>query len=233
MALLEVSQVVKTCCHSFTVGPVNLQLSRGEVLSVTGPAGAGKTTLLRLLWGFLRPDAGTISVMGMTPHLEQVRVRRKVGFVGDSLRLREWMSAEQHLSFTAGFYPTFDCQHARDLLDRLGVRARNSVGKLSEAEKVKLALVAALAHRPDLLILDEPTSDLDSRARDEVSELLREQSKLGVGIIFSNPPSEALEQTADSVLRLDAGSPLYDSPYTPTPERRLRVGRFDRKTMPA
>ena len=205
MHLIEITGVLKARGPSFTLGPLNLSLSRGEILGVMGPNGAGKTSLLRLLWGFLRPDEGTISILGLTPHLDQIRMRRQAGFVGDATRFYEWMSANEYLAFVSGFYPTFDDAQAQRLLDRLGLEGTVSVGNLSRGGRVKLALISALAHHPELVILDEPTSGLDPLVRTDVLEILQDMAADGVGVVLSSHLSSDLDRVADSVLMLDHG----------------------------
>jgi ABC-2 type transport system ATP-binding protein len=207
MYLIEIDRITKER-GTFALGPLDLKLARGEILGIMGPNGAGKTTLLRLLWGFLRPDGGSISVLGLTPHLDQIRMRRRAGFVGDSTRFYEWMSADQYLAFVAGFYPTFDRQRAQALLDRLDLKGRDRIGKLSKGGRVKLALIAALAHVPQLLILDEPTSGLDPLVRAELLNILKEMSDSGVGVVLSSHVSGDLDRIADSILMLDHGKPI-------------------------
>jgi ABC-2 type transport system ATP-binding protein len=212
MQLIEVDRVLKQRGDTFTLGPLSLQLAPGEVLGIMGPNGAGKTTLLRLLWGFLRPDRGAVSVLGMTPHLQQIRMRRRAGFVGDSTRFYEWMTASPYLAFVSGFYPGFDSQHAAGLLDGLGVAGKTGIRQMSRGNRVKLALVAALAHRPDLLILDEPTSGLDPVVRAQFLRLLGELSGKGVGIVLSSHLSGDLDRLADTILMLDRGQPIEYAP---------------------
>lgn len=230
MPLVEAIQITKVRSPSFALGPITVRISRGEALSVVGPAGAGKTTLLRLLWGFLRPDAGTIRVLGLEPHLEQIRMRRRAGFVGDTSRLCDWMSAGQYLAFTSGFYPTFERRHAETLLGQLGLDSRSKVGHLSRGGRVKLALAAALAHQPDLLILDDPVSDLDRPVRDEVLGLLKDMSGRGVGIIVASRRHEDLDGLASAALILDDGK-AAPSPSDTGACRRLPDIRRQTRSM--
>jgi ABC-2 type transport system ATP-binding protein len=221
MSLIEIDRLAKSRGDGFALGPISLTLRSGEILGVMGPNGAGKTTLLRLIWGFLRPDGGELSVLGLKPHLDQIRMRRRAGFVGDSTRFYDWMTAEQHLSFVAGFYPTFDHHRAAELADRLALPLKTQVRKLSEGGRVKLALIGALAHRPGLLILDEPTSGLDPLVRTELLGVLRQMAETGVGIVLSSHLSGDLDRIADSILMLDRGEMIE---YGPAPALRRKYG---------
>lgn len=212
MDLIKINDLVKARGPSFTLGPLNINLLPGEILGVMGPNGAGKTSLLRLLWGFLRPDQGSISIFGMTPHLTQIQMRRLAGFVGDSTRFYEWMSAREYLAFVSGFYPTFDSGEAKRLLDHLGLEGSTRIERLSRGGRVKLALIGALAHHPKLVILDEPTAGLDPLVRAELLRTLKDMASGGVGVVLSSHLMSDLDQTADSVLMLDHGRAVEYGP---------------------
>ena len=212
MNLIEINDVFKARGPSFSLGPLNLTLSPGEILGIMGPNGAGKTSLLRLLWGFLRPDQGSIAVLGLTPHLDQIQMRRQAGFVGDATRFYEWMSANEFLAFVSGFYPTFDDQQAQQLLDRLDLEGTTRIERLSRGGRVKLALISALAHHPELVILDEPTSGLDPLVRADVLAILQDMAAHGVGVVLSSHLSSDLDRVADSVLMLDHGRSIEYGP---------------------
>lgn len=205
MQLLDAHNLLKNQGPDFALGPLDLQLAPGEILGVLGPGGAGKTTLLRLLWGFLRPDAGSITVLGLTPHLAQVRIRRRTGFLGDPARFPQWMRTGEFLAFTAGFYPTYDPDHASALLSRMQLDRDRRIRQLDGEERVRLSLVAALSHYPELVLLDEPVGGLSADARSGILDFLKETSEQGVGIVVSSRAPEGLDPIADRVLVLDQG----------------------------
>ncbi len=171
-----------------------------------GPNGAGKTTLLKMLWGFLRPDGGRVSVFGRSPHLEQVWIRLRAGYMSESPNFYGWMTARRFLAFIAGFYPSWDWQQANRLLEEFGLNGDRKVEELSKGNRIKLGLVAAVAHRPQLLILDEPTAGLDPLVRVDIlgflENLVRHE---GAGIVMSSHVSDDLDRIADSVLMLHEG----------------------------
>ena len=214
MDVFQLEQAVKKRSDDFVLGPLDLHLSPGEILGVMGPNGAGKTTLLRLLWGFLRPDAGRVSVFGRTPHIEQVWIRLRAGYLPESLKFYDWMTVDRFLAFMAGFYPSWDWGHALELLEQFGITPARTIGALSKGNRVKLGLLAAVAHRPKLLILDEPTSGLDPLMRIDILHFLRcSAQEDGTGIVLSSHMSDDLDRIADSVLMLNDGSVLE---YAPT-----------------
>ena len=213
MDVFQLEQTVKKRGDDFVLGPLDLHLSPGEILGIMGPNGAGKTTLLRLLWGFLRPDAGRVSVFGRTPHLEQVWIRLRAGYLPESLQFYDWMTVDRFLSFMAGFYPSWDWGHAFELLEQFGITAARTIGTLSKGNRIKLGLLAAVAHRPKLLILDEPTSGLDPLIRIDILHFLRCSAEENqTGIVLSSHVSDDLDRIADSVLMLNEGAVLEYAP---------------------
>ena len=226
MEVFELEDVVKVRGPGFTLGPLSLSLGAGEILGIMGPNGAGKTTLLKLLWGFLRPDEGEIKVFGRTPHLEQVAVRIRAGYLAESPHFYEWMTAERFLLFIAGFYPGWDWSRAYELLEEFGLDASKQIDRLSKGNRMtgpELALIAAVSHRPQLLILDEPTSGLDPLIRVDLLDTLRRMAReANVGIVLSSHVSDDLDRIADTILMLDSGSVLE---YAPTASLLKRYGR--------
>ena len=206
MELVHTEQLSKSFKDVFQLGPLDLRVAAGEVLGVLGPEGAGKTTLLRLVWGFMRPDQGRIFVFGMQPHLNQVNVRRRAGYLSVCPQFHSAVTARQFLKFVGNFYDGWEETHACRLLEQFGMHPDSKVEKLSQGNRIKLGLVSAVGHHPSLLILDEPTLGLDSLDRLEIlhflSRLAREQH---VSILISSHISDDLDHIADSILTLNNG----------------------------
>jgi ABC-2 type transport system ATP-binding protein len=204
-------------CHSdyesFTLGHVNLKLGPGEILGIMGPAKAGKTTLLQLLWGFTRPTAGVVEVLGRVPYLHQIEVRRQAGYVAGKAAFYEWMTPQDFLGFVANFYPTWDQARADALLKDLGVVASTRVNQLSSEDKLKLRLIAALGHRPKLLLLDEPMKGESVSAWLEIQAFLKQLARTeAMTIVVSAGVSDDLDRLVDSVMMLNRGSVLRCEP---------------------
>jgi len=190
---------------------VNLAIENGEFTALVGPSGSGKTTLLRLIWGFLRPDEGTIRVFERQPHLNQMSLRLRTGYLAENPFFYGWMTAQMHLQFVSEFYGTTDARTVDDLLTRFGIPADTRIEQLSHGGRIELALVSALSHNPRLLLLDEPITSLDPTSRQDILGLLGMLSKeQGVGIVVTTRTPEDLRGFADSVLTLSGGAVELD-----------------------
>ena len=206
METIRTEQLSKSFKGVFRLGPLDLRVARGEILGVMGPDGAGKTTLLRLLWGFTRPDQGCIYIFGLQPHLEQMKVRLRAGYVSDNPPFYSALSARQFLRFIGHFYDGWDANRTDTLLEHFGVHPDTKMEKLSQGDRIKVGIISAVAHRPSLLILDEPTSGLEPLIRQEILKFLQNLAREeAVSILLSSHISDDLDQIADSVLMLSNG----------------------------
>ena len=188
---------------------VDLTMPPGQTFAFLGRNGQGKTTTIRTLLGLIRPDSGSVRVLGLDPAADPLEIRRRVGYVAEDQQMFGWMRVGQLLSFVAPFYPTWDAARAKQLVDRYELPVRTRVRHLSKGQGVRVALVLALAHRPELVILDDPTLGLDpimrkAFLRDLVAHLQGEQT----GVFFSSHLLYEIEPVADSVVILDHGRVL-------------------------
>jgi ABC-2 type transport system ATP-binding protein len=156
----------------FQLGPIDLTLEPGTVLALVGPNGAGKTTTLNCMAGLVVPEEGGAEVFGLPVHPSRVEYRRDVGYVGEESGFFQRWTARRNLDYLATLQPDWSRDRAGRLAERLALPLDKPVTKLSRGNRTKLALIAALAHRPRLLLLDEPTSGLDPVVRAEVLDVL-------------------------------------------------------------
>jgi len=154
---------------------VDLQVPAGSVFVLIGPNGAGKTTLLRILLDLIRPTAGSAEVLGMDSRAHGTRVRAQVGYVPERIEWGYgWMRVGRLLEHHASFYPAWDRDYAALLVKKFELRRDRQVGTLSKGQARRVQLTLALAHRPAVLVLDEPTDGLDPIMRDETLGILTE-----------------------------------------------------------
>ncbi|MGQ9489685.1 MAG: ABC transporter ATP-binding protein [Anaerolineae bacterium] len=179
---------------------VDLEVRRGEIFGFLGPNGAGKTTTIRILLDLIRPDGGTVRVLGLDPQKDALAVRDRSGYLPGELHLEEGERVETILrQFNALRGGKADWGYVRSLADRLGLDLKAQARNLSKGNKQKVGVVQALMHRPELLLLDEPTGGLDPLMQQEVHRLIREARADGATIFFSSHVIGEVEQLADRV----------------------------------
>ena len=216
---------------------IDLAIDQGEIFGLVGPNGAGKTTTLRMLATLLRPDAGTAEIDGWSVTRNPDEVRRVLGFMPDAFGVYDDMKVWEYLDFFARCYGLPAAGRRRmigDLLELvdLGDRRDAYVQDLSRGMQQRLCLAHALVHDPQVLLLDEPASGLDPRARVELRELLRELRSMGKTIVISSHILPELEELCTSVAIVDRGQVLAQGRVAEI-ERRLRFGAVLRVRAPA
>jgi len=187
-----------------------LRVGEGEIFGLLGPNGAGKTTLLRLLLGFLRPTAGTAHIAGHDSAAESLAAREHVAYLPGEARLFRRMNGWRVLDFFSGLRPACRRDEAARVAHRLELDLSRQVARMSTGMRQKLALAVVLATEADLVILDEPTANLDPTARGEVLELIREIRDRGRTVLFSSHVLSEVEETCDRVAILRAGRLVHE-----------------------
>ena len=197
---------VRKAYRFFTLDDLSLSLEPGEVLGFVGPNGAGKSTTLRLAMGMIAPDAGEIRVLGHAMPAAQAAAKRDIGYVSAEMRLLPNATLGWHMEFVKAIYPEWDGGYAAALVKRFNLRPEQNARSLSLGERVKAVLLLALARRPRLLILDEPTTGLDPVARHEVisefMDVLRDDDR---SILFSSHNTVDVERISDRITFIDRG----------------------------
>jgi ABC-2 type transport system ATP-binding protein len=184
----------------------SMTVEPGTVLGVVGRNGAGKTTMLRLADGLLHPDAGSISVLGLDPVMQGLELRRKISLLAEESSLYPWMTIGEILDFGAALRPGWDAALSAKLVNELDLDGRALIKTLSRGTKAKVALILAVANRPEVLLLDDPTAGLDPLVRREVlAGLLDVVSTAGGVVIYASHLVHEIERVADRVAFLDAG----------------------------
>ena len=191
---------------AFTLGPVTLSLDAGLVLALVGPNGAGKTTLINCIVGLARRDGGEVAVFGRPNLPNRTDWKRDIGYVGELKGFYPDWSAARNLAFVREYYQTWDEALVARLVARFALPLEKRVNQLSTGNRAKLALVAALGHRPRLLLLDEPFSGLDPLVRAEALDTLWESLEDGsTAILYSTHILSDIARLADEVAFLVDG----------------------------
>jgi ABC-2 type transport system ATP-binding protein len=197
---------VEKAYRFFRLSDLQLRLDAGQIMGFVGPNGAGKSTTIRILMGMVRQDRGEVRVLGRSMPREQAAAKRDIGFVAEDMRLHGAATLAWHMRFCASIYPDWDARYADTLARRFTLHRDQAIKALSHGERVKATLLLALAHRPRLLLLDEPTTGLDPVARHEVlaelTDVLRDERR---AILFSSHNTQDVEQISDVITFLDRG----------------------------
>ncbi|TAK38852.1 MAG: ABC transporter ATP-binding protein [Lysobacteraceae bacterium] len=203
---------------------VSLEVEAGSVLGLIGRNGAGKSTLIRALLGLIEVDGGEAEVFGAPALRMGDAAKARIGYVPQQPEALGWMEVGQMLDLVGRFYPRWDRAFVRETLDRWGLRPNQQLGKLSPGERQRVALIRALAPRPDLLVLDEPAAALDPVARrDLLREIALRAGESGTTVLFSTHIVSDLERVASHVAFMHEGRLLLASELDALKERHVRL----------
>ncbi len=185
---------------------VTLHIPKGSVFGLVGENGAGKTTLIRHLLGLQCPQAGKVRVFGMDPVAKSTSVLARLGYLSETRDLAPWMTVAEMIRFTGAFYTQWDFEYAEALRREFALDPTAKIATLSQGQLAKSALLAALAHRPELLVLDEPSSGLDPVVRRDILEaIIRTVAEEGRTVLFSSHLLDEIERVSDFVGFLHQG----------------------------
>jgi ABC-2 type transport system ATP-binding protein len=202
---VELSGVSKKYRY-FTLEDIHLKLPRGQIMGLIGANGAGKSTTIRVLMGLVHQDSGEVRVLGHSMPAEQVAAKWDIGFASEDMRLYDAMTLDWHMSLMRSIYPSWDASYAQLLLKRFGLRADQKIKGISHGQRVKASLLLVLARKPQLLVLDEPTTGLDPVARHEIlRELTNVMAEEVRSILFSSHNTQDVEQISDQITFIDRG----------------------------
>jgi ABC-2 type transport system ATP-binding protein len=208
--VIEVRGVTRRFGATRALDDVSLAVPRGLVFGLVGANGAGKTTLIRHLLGLLKAQAGTVRVFGRDPVKEPVSVLSRLGYLSEEGDLPGWMRVDELMRYMRAFYPTWDEAYAQDLRKQFDLNPAAMVKTLSKGQKARAGLLVALAYRPELLLLDEPSSGLDPIVRrDILGAIVRTIADEGRTVLFSSHLLDEVERISDRVAMLKAGRVLF------------------------
>lgn len=209
--IVEVQGLTRRYGSNRALDDVDFCASAGRVYGLVGANGAGKTTLLKHLLGLLRPQAGTVRVFGEDPVRHPARVLKRVGYLSEQRDMPDWMRIREFLSYLQAFHPTWDMRFAYELVDTFKLDPDRRISALSQGMRAQTGIIAALAHRPELLILDEPSNGLDAVVRlDIIDAVIRTVADEGRCVIFSSHLLDEMERTCDHVTMIQDGRITID-----------------------
>ena len=223
MNAIEMSAVGKDYSH-FRLVDIDLAVEEGSIMGFVGPNGAGKSTTLRILMGLVHQDRGRVSVLGHELPGDAVAAKFDTGYVSEDMRLHPTETIGFHVELMQRIYAGWDEAYANALLSRFHLRLDQKVKGLSHGERIKATLLLALARRPRLLLLDEPTTGLDPAARkeilDEMAEVLIDDGRT---ILFSSHNTQDIEQLCDRVTMINRGEIIFSDDKEALLDRWRRV----------
>ena len=197
--IINTAKLTKFYGKQLGIEDVDLEVKRGEVFGYLGPNGAGKTTTIRTLLDFIRPTRGTATIFGLDSKHNSVEIHRRIGYLNGELELYENMTGEDLLKYLGNLRGGLDWKYVRKLAARFECDLPRRIQGLSMGNKQKLGLLQAFMHKPELLILDEPTNGLDPLMQHEFYDLLNETKKEGCTIFLSSHILPEVEKVCDRV----------------------------------
>jgi ABC-2 type transport system ATP-binding protein len=205
-SVVNVSDLTRRFGAKTALASVSLSLSRGVVYGLVGANGAGKTTLIKHILGLLRAESGSVRVFGHDPVAEPVAVLSRIGYLSEENDLPGWMRVDELIRYSRAFYPAWDDVYAEQLREVFALDPTAKIKSLSRGQKARAGLLIALAHRPELLVLDEPSSGLDPIVRrDILGAVIRTIAEEGRTVLFSSHLLEEVEQVAGHVTMIHEG----------------------------
>lgn len=211
--VISVSGLTRRFGEKKALDSVTLTIERGGVYGLVGANGAGKTTLIKHILGLLRAESGTVRVFGKDPVNDPQGVLSRIGYLSEENDLPGWMRVDDLIRYSKAFYPGWDDAYAEELRTTFGLDHAAKIKTLSKGQKARAGLVIALAYRPELLLLDEPSSGLDPIVRrDILAAVIRTIADEGRTVLFSSHLLDEVEQVADHVTMIRQGRIVVSAP---------------------
>ena len=220
--VISVSELTRRFGDKTALASVTLSMPRGAVYGLVGANGAGKTTLIRHILGLLRAESGSVRVFGLDP----VAVLSRIGYLSEENDVPGWMRVDELIRYSRAFYPAWDDAYAEELRQTFALDSAAKIKDLSRGQKARAGLLVALAYRPELLVLDEPSSGLDPIVRrDILGAVIRTIADEGRTVLFSSHLLEEVEQVADHVTMISQGRIVLSAPLAAIQESHRVDGR--------
>lgn len=228
--VVQIARLTRQFGTKTALDNISLTVPRGGVFGLIGGNGAGKTTLIKHILGMLRAQTGSVEVFGLDPVANPVGTLGRIGYLSENRDLPDWMRVGELMAYTRAFYPTWDDRYAEELRLMFDLDPNAKVQNLSRGQRARAGLLVALAYRPDLLLLDEPSSGLDPIVRrDILGAIIRTIADEGRTVLFSSHLLDEVERVADRVAIIHHGRIVLTAPMDEIKDTHRRMTlRFER-----
>lgn len=203
--VIEISNVTKDYGQGRGVFDISFQVKKGELMGFLGPNGAGKTTTIRQLMGFMRPDSGSLSILGLDCFEQVDKIEKSLGYLPGEIAFIDSMTGMEFIRFVSNMKKMKGLGRASELMDMFELKPEGRIKKMSKGMKQKIAIICAFMQDPELLILDEPTSGLDPLMQNRFVELILKEKERGKTILMSSHIFEEVEKTCDRAAIIRSG----------------------------
>src|SRR5580698_2186915 len=222
--IIDIRHLTRRFNGKAALDDVTIQFARGHVFGIVGENGAGKTTLIKHILGLYRAQQGSVSVFGMDPVRHPKDVLARIGYLSEQPDFPEWMTIAQFMNYMGAFYAKWDASYAAKLVEEVNVDPHKKIGELSKGQQARVGLCAAQAHRPELLVLDEPSSGLDPVARNEIlAAVIRTVIDEGRSVLLSSHLLDEVERVCDHLLFFSDGKVLLSESMEAVLEKHYQI----------
>ncbi|MBS1725236.1 MAG: ABC transporter ATP-binding protein [Armatimonadetes bacterium] len=223
-AVIQIDNLSRRFGSKLALDNVSLTVQPGTVMGLVGENGAGKTTLIKHVLGLLRAQQGSVQVFGLDPVAYPEKVLAQIGYLSEEGDIPLWMKVHELMRYASAFYPTWDDQYAQSLLKEFNLDPGAKLGKLSKGQRSRAGLLVAMSYRPQLLVLDEPSSGLDPIVRrDILGAIIRTIADDGRTVLFSSHLLSEVERVSDQISMVKGGRIVLSDSLDSVKEKHLRV----------
>src|ERR1700679_1851384 len=227
--IVDIRRLTRQFGNKTALDDLSLSVPRGGVFGLIGGNGAGKPTVIKHILGLVKAQTGTVEVFGLDPVANPVGTLGRIGYLSENRDLPDWMGVGQLMRYTQAFFPNWDESYAEELRQAFDLDPKARIKTLSRGQRARAGLLVALAHRPELLVLDEPSSGLDPVVRrDILGAIIRTIADEGRTVLFSSHLLDEVERVADNVAIIHEGRIMLTASIEEIKERHRRMTlRFD------
>ncbi len=223
-SIVEIRGLTRKFGDKVALNDLSLNVPRGGVFGLIGGNGAGKTTLIKHILGMLKAQQGSVQVFGLDPVKDTVGKLGRIGYLSEERELPDWMRVGELIRYTQAFFPNWDESYAEELRDSFDLDNKARIKTLSRGQRARAGLLVALAHRPELLVLDEPSSGLDPVVRrDILGAIIRTIADEGRTVLFSSHLLDEVERVADRVAIIHHGQIMLTASMEEIKDQHRRV----------